>query len=461
VSTLGANAIWLGAPFADDVPSEHIVWSESRRSGSDAEPGRSGRLRCGQAELGGATAGPKRIAGAGFDHEGAGFSALLDDSADDLYENAPCGNLSTLPDGTIARVNATLLGWLGFTRDELVGRRRLGELLTIGARMYFETHLAPLLAMQGEISGISLDLRTRDGTAFPVLISSIVRTGTDGRPEMIRTIVFDGRDRRAYEQELLRAREVAEGEGRRLRHLVADLQRSLLPSVLQAPPGLDVAAHYRMASVEEVGGDFYDLFRLNDGRWGFFLGDVSGKGIGAAAVTSLARYTLRAAAVYDPDPAAVLHNLNQVLYQEYRQDGRYCTVVFGILSLEGDGFRAVVASGGHPEPLLLRAGGTAAPHPTRGRLVGVFPTSTYTNTELTAGPGDTLVLYTDGVTEARTGTGKQRFGVDAVIDFVSDRAPADAATVVDAFVELLDGFGDGLEDDTAVMAIGVPVAAAG
>jgi sigma-B regulation protein RsbU (phosphoserine phosphatase) len=396
------------------------------------------------------------IAGRGVDHDEARFPALVDDSADDLFENAPCGNLSSLPDGTIARVNATLLGWLGFSRDELVGRKRFGDLLTAGARIYYETHLAPLLAMQGEISGISLDLRTSDGGTFPVLVSSIVRTGSGGRPEAIRTTVFDGRDRRAYEQELLHARQVAEGEGRRLRHLVADLQRSLLPSVLQTPPGLEVAAHYRMASVDEVGGDFYDLFRLNDGRWGFFLGDVSGKGVDAAAVTALARYTLRAAAVYDPDPAAVLTNLNQVLYQEYRQDARYCTVVFGILTLQGDGFSAVVASGGHPEPLLLRADGTAGPHPTKGRLVGVFPSSTYTNTVLTARRGDTLVLYTDGVTEARTGIGKQRFGVDAVTAFVDDLSPASAASTVDAFVSLLDGFAGGLEDDTAVMAIGVP-----
>lgn len=415
----------------------------------------------------------------------------MDDSADDLFETALCGNLSSLPDGTIARVNATLLGWLGFTRDELVGRKRFGDLLTVGARIYYETHLAPLLTMQGEFSGVSLDLRTKDGGAFPVLVSSIAGAGGDGRPAVIRTIVFDGRDRRAYERELRHARRgaedarqaaedarhaaedarqaaehdrraaedarrAAEDEGRRLRHLVADLQRSLLPSELRTPPGLEVAAHYRMASVDQVGGDFYDLFRLDDGRWGFFLGDVSGKGVEAAAVTALARYTLRAAAVYDPDPAAVLNNLNQVLYQEYREDARYCTAVFGILTVTTDGFRAVIASGGHPEPLILRADGTAARHPTKGRLIGVFPSSTYANTVLTAGPGDTLVLYTDGVTEARTGPGPQRFGVDAVTELVNDLAPAGAAATVDAFAGLLDAFGDGLEDDTAVMAIGVP-----
>jgi sigma-B regulation protein RsbU (phosphoserine phosphatase) len=392
---------------------------------------------------------------------------LLEDSTDDLYENAPCGNLSSLPDGTIAKVNATLLGWLGYARNDLVGRRRFSELLTAGARIYYETHFAPLLTMQGEISGVALDLRAKDGSTFPALVSSLTKTGNNGQPDLIRTIVFDGRERRAYEQELLHARRIAdadrqaaEREGERLRQLVVDLQRSLLPSTLQTPPGLQTAAHYRMASTDEVGGDFYDLFPLDDGRWGFFLGDVSGKGIEAAGVTALARYTLRAAAVYDPDPAAVLRNLNRVLYQEYRKDARYCTVVFGILTPGEAAFSAVIASGGHPEPLLLRADGTAAHHHTKGRIVGVFPGSAYTNTFLTVHPGDTVVLYTDGLTEARvtdSDDSGSRYGVDALTRFAAGLAPTDAASVVDAFIDLLDRFGAGLEDDTAIMAIGVPL----
>ncbi len=94
-------------------------------------------------------------------------------------------------------------------------------------------------------------------------------------------------------------------------------------------PGLEVAAYYQHASPDEVGGDFYDLFPLADGRWALFLGDVCGKGAEAAAVTSLTRYTLRSAAVYDPDPVAVLGNLNSVLHQE---EARFCTVIFGLLT---------------------------------------------------------------------------------------------------------------------------------
>jgi stage II sporulation SpoE-like protein len=198
-----------------------------------------------------------------------GFPALLEDSTDDLYENAPCGNLSTLLDGTIARVNATLLGWLGYTRDELVGRLRFSD----------------------------------------------------------------------------------------------------------------------------------------------------------------------------------------------RDDARYCTVVFGILTRTADGFTAVIASGGHPEPLLLRADGSAAFQPTRGRIVGAFGTSQYTDTTVVVGAGDTLVLYSDGLTEARTDSPDSdggRYGTAALARFAGEFAPTTASGAVAALTGLLDAFGAGLDDDAAIMAISSP-----
>jgi len=302
-------------------------------------------------------------------------STTMSEDTDDLYDNAPCGYLSTLLDGTITKVNATLLGWLGYRRDEVVGCRRFADLLTVGGRLYHETHFAPLLHMQGQVRGIALDLRAADGSRLPVLVTSTVKTGDAGQPRLIRTTIFDARERRAYEQELLRARQEADRDRVRLQHLVASLQRSLLPATLPTPPGMDTAAYYHMASPDEVGGDFYDLIPLADGRWGFFLGDVCGKGVDAAAVTAAARYTLRAAAVYDPTPAAALANLNAVLYQDYFTDAhRYCTVIFGILTPAAAGYTVTLASGGHPPALLIRADGTADFQPTPGgTLVGVIP----------------------------------------------------------------------------------------
>ncbi|HEV2636688.1 MAG TPA: SpoIIE family protein phosphatase [Actinocrinis sp.] len=408
------------------------------------------------------------------DTDRAQFAALLEDSAEDLYENAPCGYLSTLLDGQIAKINATLLEWLGYMRDQLVGRRYFADLLTIGGKLYHETHFAPLLAMQGRVSGIALDLKAADGTRLPVLVTSVVKTGDDGQPLMIRTTVFDARDRRAYEHELLRARKeaelaraeaeqahrVAEAERARLRQVVAILQDSFLPPALPNVPGLDAAAYYHTASADQLGGDFYDLFALGDGRWAFFLGDVCGKGPEAAAVTSLTRYTLRAASLHAEDPASVLRTLNTVLQERYGSgDPRYCTVVAGVLTPQGSSFVATVASGGHPPALLLRATGSVDILSTPGgTLVGILPHPHFTPATTFLAPGDTLLLYTDGLTEARTTAGL-RYSEAALHDFARSLAPAGAGKTIDALTGLLESFGEGLDDDTALLALGVPPAA--
>lgn len=389
----------------------------------------------------------------------AEFMALLEDDIDDLYENAPCGYLSTLLDGRIAKVNATLLRWLGYEREYLVGRRHFNDLLTVGGRLYHETHFAPLLRMQGHINGIALELKAADGTRLPVLVTSTVKTGADGQPLLVRTTIFDARERRAYESELLRARREAESERERLHRLNATLQRTLMPSALEPVPGLDVAAHYHAATADEVGGDFYDLFPIAPGAWGLFLGDVCGKGVTAATTTSLARYTLRAAAVYDPGPVSVLRRLNDVMVRDLDY-ARFCTVVYGRLTVDRehpDGPRATVtlASGGHPASLLLRGDGTADYLPTPGgQLIGVLPDARITSTSVELKPGDTLLLYTDGLLEARTGHGL--YGETALLEFARELAPVSATDAVAAVVQLLGTLGAGVTDDTAILALHLP-----
>jgi phosphoserine phosphatase RsbU/P len=384
---------------------------------------------------------------------GVPFPALLEDDLDDLYDNAPCGFVSTLLDGTIAKINATLLAWLGQDGADLVGRRRFGELLTPGSRLYHEAHCAPLLRLRNEVKGVAVEMRASDGTVFPALITSVVKTGRDGSPLLIRTTVFDARERRAYENELLEARRTADRERDRLRLLVGGLQRSLLPASLAVPPGMTTASLYHMASADEVGGDFYDLFPLPGDRWGFFLGDVRGKGVAAAAVTAAARYTLRAAAVYDSEPVAVLRNLNAVVYQDYaRPEHRHCTVIFGVLERRGSGYTATIASGGHPPALVVRADGSAAYHTTDGgTLIGILPAPRLVSRTITLEPGDTMILYSDGLTEARTRTGG-RYGDQALLDFVRDRGRTSAAAAVDALAGLLTTFAE-VDDDVAVIAL--------
>lgn len=392
------------------------------------------------------------------------FTSLLD-SVEDLYESAPCGYLSTLLDGTIAKINTTLLTWLGLDREDVVGRMRFADLLTVGGKLYHETHFAPLLRMRGQVGGIAFEIKAAAGRRIPVLVTSVVKTGGDGQPLLIRTTVFDASERRAYETELLRrqkaaeeARAQAEADRQRLQEALAVLQQSLLPAMLPEVPGMEAASYYHTASLDRLGGDFYDLFPIDGKRWAFFLGDVCGKGPKAAAVTSLTRYTLRAAALHDPDPIAALTTLNAVLHERYTgSDPRYCTAVFGVLEPQGDTVTVDLASGGHPPALLVRADGRAEYLSTPGGLlVGILPTAPFAATRTVLGPGDTLLLYTDGLTEARIGGSRELYGDEALRDFAAARPAAGPHGLVDALTGLLAGFGDGLDDDTALLALGVP-----
>ncbi|WP_060905581.1 PP2C family protein-serine/threonine phosphatase [Streptomyces scabiei] len=399
----------------------------------------------------------------------AAFASLLEDSAEELYDGAPCGYLSTLMDGTIAKINATLLDWLGLEREAVVGRMRFTDLLTVGGKLYHETHFAPLLQMQGKIGGIALEIKQVGGARMPVLVSSVVKRGGTGEPMLIRTTIFDASDRRAYEHELLRARKAAEqarkqaeADRARLQDALAVLQQSLLPATLPHVPGVEAAVHYRTASPDRLGGDFYDLFPIDDKRFAFFLGDVCGKGPQAAAVTSLTRYTLRAAALHDPEPVSALSTLNTVLQERYTGSGdpRYCTVIFGILEPDPVHGQVTVrlAAGGHPPTLVLRADGTADFLPTPGGfLVGALPDACFATATTVLAPGDTLLLYTDGLTEARTGEDRTTlYGDEALRAFTADQTGKPPHALIQALTGLLDDFGDGLDDDTALLALGIP-----
>ncbi|GIG70546.1 PP2C family protein-serine/threonine phosphatase [Phytomonospora endophytica] len=385
------------------------------------------------------------------------FAALLEDSAEDLYDNAPCGYLSTLLDGRIAKINSTLLTWLGADRHDLVGHTYFSDLLTVGGKLYYETHFGPLLRMQGEVNGIALELKTATGTRLPVLISSALKYGGHGQPLLIRTTIFDARDRRAYETELLRARHTAEREHARLQRITATLQKTLLPPQLPTVPGLELAASYHIASPDEVGGDFYDVYPQGPGQWGLFLGDVCGKGADAAVVTSVARYTIRAAAVHNPDPHSVLTTLDTVINEHSRPEAPYLTITAGLIRPADDGTADItLASGGHPSALLLRANGTADYIPTPGgQLIGILPRTHITTANLHLEHGDTLLLYTDGLTDAHT-DGDRRYGNNALLALARQLAPASPQATVAALDEIIEGFGEGVEDDVALLAIGVP-----
>jgi PAS domain S-box-containing protein len=134
----------------------------------------------------------------------------MEESAEDLYEHAPCGYISTRPDGTFIKVNQTFQTWTGYPREELLAGKRLQELLTIGSKLFHETHYAPLLRMQGFVNEINLDLVHKDGRPLSMLVNAIQKKDESGNPLLNRTILFNISDRKKYERELLLARKKAE-----------------------------------------------------------------------------------------------------------------------------------------------------------------------------------------------------------------------------------------------------------
>ena len=134
---------------------------------------------------------------------------------EDLFDNAPCGYLTLGPDGRIEMVNATLLGWVGRSREELVGRK-VPELLNVAGRIFYETHFAPLLRMQGFLNEIALDLKTSEGKRRAVLANAVERRQADGRTVATYVVLFPASERRRYERDLVEARAVAEGASKEL-----------------------------------------------------------------------------------------------------------------------------------------------------------------------------------------------------------------------------------------------------
>jgi PAS domain S-box-containing protein len=148
----------------------------------------------------------------------------------DLFENAPCGYISAAPNGRIMLANRTLSAWLGIAPDKIVGSRFI-DFLTMPGKIYFETHFAPLVTMQGSFNEVALDLVKADGTRLPALVNAVARKGEDGNVRFIRITIFNATDRRRYEKELLEARAASERSATELKELNATLEERIAAAV--------------------------------------------------------------------------------------------------------------------------------------------------------------------------------------------------------------------------------------
>jgi serine phosphatase RsbU (regulator of sigma subunit) len=231
----------------------------------------------------------------------------------------------------------------------------------------------------------------------------------------------------------------------------------LLPPALPAVRGLDVAARFRPAGTGvELVGDFYDLFKVRGDRWAFMVGDICGKGLEAAKAASLARHTVGAAAMQREDPADVLVLLNETFLARRGGPDLFLTAVFGTLVPCERDCRVALACAGHPAPIVRRADGSAAMLDVGGPLIGVFPELEITASTARLAPGDALVLYTDGVSEARRNG--RLFGDEAILDVIARcEAGADAAALARAIEDAALAFcGGTASDDIAILVLRVP-----
>jgi PAS domain S-box-containing protein len=241
-------------------------------------------------------------------------------------------------------------------------------------------------------------------------------------------------------------------------YVAQTLQAGLLPRALPDIPGLDVAVRYRpVGDGSEVGGDFYDLFGLGDGSWMVAIGDVCGKGAQSAVLSGVVRSTIRALAVSSPhaEPAAVLEGVNAALLRE-EAPAALATAACGLVRPLGDGAFAVrLSAAGHPPPLVLRADRTLEAVDALGRMLGVSRSADPAPVELVLRRGDLLLLYTDGVLDARTA--RETFGEQRLRDALTAAAAEPPAEVLRRIDDAVRAFAPGrARDDKALMALRVP-----
>ncbi len=240
--------------------------------------------------------------------------------------------------------------------------------------------------------------------------------------------------------------------------LARTLQESLLPPRLPEIPALRVAARYVAGGTgAEVLGDFYDVFPSVRTSWGLVVGDVCGKGVPAAKSTALARYTLRAEAHRHGRPSLILAALNQALLGWLTDDPRFLSAIYATVRPTPAGASVQLSSAGHPLALVRRGDGRVQTFGQPGTLLGVLPDPDLHDSRTSLRPGDSLILFTDGVTEARRPVDRDLYGDDRLHDLVVGLADMPATDMADAIQEAVLVFSGGeISDDTAVLILQVP-----
>ncbi|MFD3374868.1 MULTISPECIES: PP2C family protein-serine/threonine phosphatase [unclassified Streptomyces] len=330
--------------------------------------------------------------------------------------------------------------------EDAVTDARIKDLAAIGALGIGAWAGYPVVSPDGHVLG-----------GFCV-IDDQARQFTDAQRESLKTLARSVSSEIALRQAL----RAALASGAASAELARTLQESLLPPSLPQVPGLDVAALHLPADAThaEVLGDFYDLFRTPGKTWCAVLGDVCGKGIEAAKVTALARYTVRTEATQHPRPATVLRRLHHALFDQKISD-RFLTAALTTFKVRDDGsVSGRYTSAGHPPALIRRADGTVEELHIPGTMLTTFLNPDQVRlgeTTFTLRAGDALLLYSDGITEARTRQRGPFFGEDALAAALAATVTMDAHTTLSYLRKAVtDHTGGYAVDDTALLLLRVP-----
>ena len=366
------------------------------------------------------------------------------DPVDDLFELAPCGYALIGDDGLIAHANAELRRLVGREPHDLIGTTSLASLFSVGGRIFLETHLLPMLEHDRSVREIALDVLRPDGSRVPVLLNAdaVRRDGV-----ALRVVLIETRERHRYEQDLLAATRTAEQARLEATALANTLQQTLIPPVPPQVPHLTVATAYRPAgNGSVVGGDFYDVFQVGAEDWWVVLGDVSGKGISAAAVTAFVRHSVRSLAIDHPDPSDLLRRLDQAMHLDGTD--HYCTLILARLTRKAPHWTLHLALAGHPPAVVRRRDGRVSELGEPGNPVGLIEDPIFTTVDHLL-EDETVTFFTDGVTEARGAAGL--FGDRRLQDLIA-QLDHDPHVITEAIVsEAIDFQGGVADDDIAVV----------
>ena len=363
------------------------------------------------------------------------------DEISDLYYHAPCGYHSLDPEGVFIRINEAELRWLGYSRDEILGKK-FTEVIAKEDVAAFEARFATLKERDWE-HDLEFRMVRKDGTILPVLLSATAVRDSAGKFKMSRSTVFDISERLALEQmKRLEWRAAQEME------IAKQVQARLFPQTAPALATLEYAG--ACTQTRAVGGDYYDFISLNPGRVGLVVADVCGKGLSAALLMAGLRADLRSKCQMVPlDLAHMLEMANNMFY-ESTELGVFVSLFFG--DYEDTTRRLRYANCGHNPPLLLRADGTVEYLAGTGPVLGVLPEWKCSVAEVQMASGDILVSFTDGIQEAVNEAGEE-FGIGRLLEAVRANRHLPVSSLLKVIGTTVQTFSNGQQEDDQTLIV--------